>query len=120
MKPSGAAAWAGLAVVYLGFLTVGFVFHFIPPVLPAMLADLGINHGQAGLLMSLFALPGILLSARGGWLADRMGPAPLAAAGLLAMGLGSLDMGLAPSFTTILAARASVGPSRWWPCSVWW
>lgn len=109
MKPSGASAWAGLAVVYLGFLTVGFVFHFIPPVLPAMLADLGISHGQAGLLMSLFALPGILLSLPGGWLADRMGPAPLGAFGLLAMGLGTLAMGLAPGFTTILAARAIAG-----------
>ena len=66
-------AWFGLSVVYSGFLAVGFVFHFVPPVLPAVIEDLGITHGQAGLLMSLFALPGILFSMTGGWLADRFG-----------------------------------------------
>ncbi len=106
---SSRAAWAGLAAIYLGFLTVGFVFHFIPPILPLMLRDLGISHGQAGLLMSLFALPGILLSVPGGWLADRVGAPPMGAAGLMVMGLGTLVMGLGEGFGWILAARAVAG-----------
>ena len=56
-------AWLGLGVLYSGFLAVGFVFHFVPPVLPDVIADLELGHGQAGLLMSLFALPGVILEA---------------------------------------------------------
>ncbi len=106
---SATAAWAGLAVIYLGFLTIGFVFHFVPPILPLMLKDLGISHSQAGLLMSLFALPGILLSLPGGWLADRVGAPLMGGAGLLVMGIGALGMGLAPGFGWILAARTVAG-----------
>ncbi len=106
---SSPAAWTGLGAVYLGFLTVGFVFHFIPPILPLMLRDLGIGHGQAGLLMSLFALPGILLSVPGGWLADRAGAPLMGAAGLVVMGLGTLGMGLGAGFGWILTARAVAG-----------
>ncbi len=106
---SSSAAWAGLAAIYMGFLTVGFVFHFIPPILPLMLPDLGISHGQAGLLMSLFALPGILLSLPGGWLADRAGAPLMGAAGLLVMGLGTVGMGLGGGFVPVLAARALAG-----------
>ncbi len=103
------AAWTGLAVIYLGFLTIGFVFHFVPPTLPLMLKDLGISHRQAGLLMSLFALPGILLSLPGGYLADRVGAPLMGGAGLLVMGLGALGMGLADGFVSIMAARTLAG-----------
>ena len=50
-----AFAWLGLVAVYLGFLSVGFVFHFLPPILPVIIADLQLSHTEAGLLMSLFA-----------------------------------------------------------------
>jgi len=104
-----ALAWIGLAAVYLGFLTVGFVFHFLPPILPAVIADLGLSHGQAGLLMSLFALPGILLSLPGGWLVDRYGERLVGSLGVVLMGVGTLLLGLAPSFYLILLARVLSG-----------
>ena len=104
-----AFAWLGLTAVYLGFLTVGFVFHFLPPILPLVIADQGIGHGQAGLLMSLFALPGILLSLPGGWLVDRYGERAIGSLGLVVMGGGTLLLGLAPSFALILVARVISG-----------
>ncbi len=102
-------AWLGLGAVYLGFLTVGFVFHFLPPILPVVIADLGISHGQAGLLVSLFALPGILLSLPGGWLVDRYGERLVGSVGVILMGAGTLLLGLAPSFSLILLARVLSG-----------
>jgi MFS family permease len=104
-----AFAYLGLVAVYLGFLSVGFVFHFLPPILPVVINDLGLSHGQAGLLMSLFALPGILLSLPGGWLVDRYGERLIGSLGLVLMGAGTLVLGLAPSFLTILMARALSG-----------
>jgi len=88
---------------------VGFVFHFVPPILPFVVRDLGITHGQAGLLMSLFALPGILLSLSGGWLADRFGERVTGSLGLAVMGSGALAMAQAGSFSLILAGRTLSG-----------
>jgi len=99
----------GLAAVYMGFLSVGFIFHFLPPILPVVIRDLGISHGQAGLLMSLFALPGILLSLPGGWLVDRYGERLVGSLGLIVMGTGTVLLGLAPRFSLILLARALSG-----------
>ncbi len=102
-------AWLGLCVVYLGFLSVGFVFHFLPPILPVIIADLGLSHTEAGLLMSLFALPGILLSLPGGWLVDRYGERLIGGLGVILMGAGTLLLGWAPSFPLILLARVLSG-----------
>lgn len=104
-----AKAWFGLSVVYSGFLAVGFIFHFVPPVLPAVIEDLGITHGQAGLLMSLFALPGILLSMAGGWMADRFGERIVGSLGLAVMGAGTLLLASAGHFPLILAGRTISG-----------
>jgi MFS family permease len=102
-------AWFGLGVLYSGFLAVGFVFHFVPPVLPDVIVDLEIGHGQAGLMMSLFALPGILLSIPAGWLVDRYGERAIGSTGLAVMGAGTLILAAAPSFGLILMGRTLSG-----------
>jgi MFS family permease len=96
-------------VLYGGLMGIGFVFQFLPPVLPAVIADLGISHGQAGLLVSLFALPGILLSIPAGWLADRFGERLAGSCGLALMGVATLGLARAGSFEVILAMRTLSG-----------
>ena len=88
---------------------MGFVFHFVPPVLPDVITDLKISHGQGGLLMSLFALPGILLSLPGGWLVDRYGERIIGSMGLAVMGAGTLVLAVAPGLVLILAGRTLSG-----------
>lgn len=102
-------AWLGLAIVYLGFLGVGFVFHFVPPILPVVIRDMGLTHGQAGLFMSLFALPGIILSIPGGMLVDRFGERIVGGTGLLIMGTATLLLASAASFPMMLLARTLSG-----------
>lgn len=102
-------AWLGLALAYMGSMVVGATFHLIPPVLPMVLEDLNLNHGQGGLLMSLFALPGILLSLPGGWAVDRFGTRVVGGVGLLFMGLASLGMARACLFPVLLSARLLTG-----------
>lgn len=99
----------GLVIVYLGFLTVGFVFHFVPPTLPEMILDLGLTHSQAGLFMSLFALPAIFLSFAAGWLVDRFGERLVGGLGLLVMGAATLSMTLADGFPLLMIARVGSG-----------
>jgi MFS family permease len=102
-------AWLGLAVVYSGLLGVGLVFHFVPPVLPVVIRDMGLTHGQAGLFMSLFALPGIILSIPGGMLVDRFGERVVGGTGLLVMGTATLLLSTAENFQMMLLARTLSG-----------
>jgi MFS family permease len=74
-----------------------------------MIEDLGLTHGQGGLLMSLYALPGILLSFTGGWLADRFGERVVGSLGLAVMGAGTLLLAQAENFTLILVGRTISG-----------
>jgi len=102
-------AWLGLGVAYLGFLGVGFVFHFVPPILPVVIKDMSLSHGQAGLFMSLFALPGIFLSIPGGMLVDRFGERVVGGTGLLIMGSATLLLAWAANFQMMLLARTLSG-----------
>jgi MFS family permease len=102
-------AWLGLIVLYGGFLGFGCVFHFLPPILPLVIEDLGISHGQAGLLMSLFALPGLVLSFPAGWMVDRFGERVVGSLGLALMGAGTVALARADLFPQILASRTLSG-----------
>lgn len=63
--------WVILGVIYLCMLAFALVLQSVPPVLSLIMADLGLSHVQGGLLMSFFALPGIIVAIPAGMLADR-------------------------------------------------
>ena len=63
--------WVILAVVCACVLAIAFALHSVPPVLSLIMAEFNLSHAQGGLLMSFFALPGIIVSIPGGMLADR-------------------------------------------------
>lgn len=102
-------AWLGLAVLYLGFMSMGAMFHLVPPILSRVIEDLGLSHGQGGMLMSLFALPGIFLSLTGGWLVDRYGARVMGALGILVMGAATALLAGGENFPLILVARLFTG-----------
>ena len=101
--------WLGLVVVYGCLMSFGCVFQFVPPLVPVLLLDLGLDHGRAGLLMSLFALPGILLSIPAGSLVDRFGVRSVGGLGLGLMAAGTAGMALPGTFALLLLARAVGG-----------
>lgn len=102
-------AWLGLMVLYLGLMSMGAMFHLIPPILPWVIADQGLSHGQGGMLMSLFALPGLILSLSGGWLVDRYGARLMSSLGILLMGGATVAMSQGNTFPLILTARLVTG-----------
>jgi MFS family permease len=104
-----ALAWTGLGAVYLGFVAFGLVFQFLPPLLPVLMEELGVTHGPAGLLMSVFALPGVVLSIPGGQLVDRFGPRAVGTWGLALLAAGTVAMTVAPGFGGLLTARGLAG-----------
>jgi len=101
--------WKILAMVYVCQLSFALVFQSIPPLLRLIVFEFGMTYAQAGLFMSLFALPGILVAIPGGMFSDRYGVKRVAIASLLLMVVGSFVVGVGGSFTLTLMGRVVSG-----------
>ncbi len=101
--------WAGLGVVYLALVVFAAAFQVVPPVVPLLVSELGMQRSEIGLLMSCFALPGILLSIPAGLLADRFGVRLVGTIGLLIMAAGTVGTGFSRSVFWLLACRIVAG-----------
>jgi MFS family permease len=101
--------WVILVVVYLSILAFTLIFQSIPPILPFILSELHLTYAQSGLLMSLFALPGIFVSLLGGFLADRYGIRSLGIGCFFLMIGGTLLVGLGMNLQTLGLGRIIAG-----------
>jgi MFS family permease len=101
--------WVILGIVYLSILAFTLIFQSIPPILPIIISELHLTYAQSGLLMSLFALPGILVSILGGFLADRSGMKPLGTGCFLLMIGGTFLVGLGMNLQILGLGRIIAG-----------
>jgi predicted MFS family arabinose efflux permease len=101
--------WVILPIVYLSILAFTLIFQSIPPILPLMISELQLTYAQSGLLMSLFALPGLFVSLPGGYLSDRYPMRPLGAGCFLLMVGGILLVGLGKDLRILWLGRAIAG-----------
>jgi len=90
----------------LGF---AFVFQSLPPILTLIVKELKLTHSQAGLLMSLFALPAIFLSIPGGLLSDYYGIRKIGIVSLVLMIVGTLIVALSDTFLKVSIGRLLSG-----------
>ncbi len=97
--------WIILALVFVAQLSFAIIMQSVPPVLSLIIRDMGISHARAGLLMGIFALPGIFLSIPAGSLSDRYGSKYLCVISLALMILGTVFSALAGSFYLIVLGR---------------
>lgn len=77
----------------------------IGPALPAVRAALDVTATQAGLLITVYAVPGILLGPVAGMVADRVGRKDLLVVCLLGYGLAGSAIVLTSEFAVVLALR---------------
>ncbi len=101
--------WVILLIVYLSILAFALIFQSVPPVLPLIISELHITYAQSGLLMSLFALPGLFLSFLGGFLSDRYGARSLGAVCFLLMIVGTILVGFGKELTILWSGRILSG-----------
>ncbi|MFH2013120.1 MAG: MFS transporter [Pseudomonadota bacterium] len=101
--------WNILVLAYISMLAFTFVLQCIPPVLSLIIQDLNISHAQAGLLTSLFALPGIFLSIPGGILFDLYGTRKIVAFCFIMMIIGTLTVIFGETFFVISLGRIVSG-----------
>ncbi len=102
-------AWVILAVVYFAGVAAPFNQFKVPPIMPVLLERFNIDLAQAGLLMSLFAMIGLVLALPAGIILQRLGSK---AAGLIALAClagGSALGGLASGFGLLMASRVIEG-----------
>jgi predicted MFS family arabinose efflux permease len=101
--------WAILLQLYLCMLSYAVVFQSIPPVMSLVISQFGLSHHQAGLLMSMFALPGVFVSLPAGMLADRHGVKAVGIVSLAVTIAGSFLVALGLSFPLVLTGRVVAG-----------
>jgi nitrate/nitrite transporter NarK len=102
-------AWVILLVAFLASVAAPLAQFKVPPVLPVLMDAFQLNLGQAGMLMSVFAVTGLILALPAGIITHKLGPKP---AGLIAVGclvIGSAWGALSGSTGWLLASRVVEG-----------
>lgn len=74
-----------------------------------MVSSLGLSHGKAGALMSLFALPGVFVSIPGGILSKSYGTKHVGIFSLALVFAGTTLVGLANGFNLLATGRVISG-----------
>jgi predicted MFS family arabinose efflux permease len=101
--------WIILGVIYICVLAYTVTLQSVPPVLSLIMPDMHLSHAQGGLLMSFFALPGLIVSIPAGLLADRYGQKTIGLVSLLLLILGSTVVATAQSFAILALGRVFSG-----------
>ena len=97
-----------VALVSAGHFLSHFYFLTLPPLLPLLQAEFGLSNTELGLIISLFALGG-LLQAPVGNLVDRVGAKWVFVAGMAVTGGGIALIGVGPTYPAILALAVIPG-----------
>jgi predicted MFS family arabinose efflux permease len=111
-KPSVAVlpyAWVILVVVYLASVVAPFNQFKVPPIMPILIDNFQITLAQAGSLMSLIALVGLLLALPGGIILQRLGPKVTAVIAMGFIAIGSVIGALAGTFSILMVSRLLEG-----------
>lgn len=108
--PTARVAWYGVFVLMLAGL-VGIMDHQVfNLVVEPIRKSLGLTDVQIGILQGLaFTLFFMVLGLPIGWLADRVHRLRLTALGVVILGIGTLDCGLAHSFEAMFIGRTMIG-----------
>ncbi|MGN1038633.1 MAG: MFS transporter [Mailhella sp.] len=81
------------------------------PILPFIMQDFALTPLEMGMVISIYALPGVIIIPLYGVLSDRLGRRPLLLTALFLCSAGSLICWGAPNFFWLLAGRALQGLS---------
>lgn len=95
----------GLILIFGYFFLIGA----FEAVLPVMLEDDGARPTTIGLAFTVFAVPIVLVSARAGRTADRIGPPRVAIAGMAISAVATATYGIIPNIWVLLGLMTLIG-----------
>ncbi|NJE85194.1 MFS transporter [Thermococcus sp. CX2] len=95
-------------------LSLGWIFNYahrmaIPPLIPMIKGELGINNAEAGLLMTSLLLPYALIQVPAGYIGDRIGRKRLLVISIIGYSVSSALIIFARHYWELLAVRAVYG-----------
>ena len=95
----------------LGFLSFAAVYNniVVSPVLVDIARDLGVSIGTAGLLVTAYGIPGIVVGVLAGPLSDRYGRKAFLVWGTVVMSILTASGGAVPGFAYLLLTRVGAG-----------
>ena len=102
-------AWMILSVVYLASVIAAFNQFKIPPLMPVLMQAYQIDLTQAGLLMSIIAMIGLVLALPTGIILQRLGSKATIFIALGLMTSGAVFGALSGSFVSLLMSRILEG-----------
>ncbi len=98
-----------LAVCWLGWISIYLTKSIVPPLLPVLSVEWGMNHTQSGMLETAYLLGYIVVKIPAGVLSERYGARRVLAVGILGYAASTALMGLADGFTAAILLRFLVG-----------
>ena len=101
--------WIILFTAMLAFIAYIFAFQAVPPLMTLIVGEFHVTNAEAGLLMSVVLVPGILLSIPISMVLNRYGVKLLGTIALIFVVLSSLVTAMATSFAIILVGRLILG-----------
>jgi predicted MFS family arabinose efflux permease len=101
--------WVVLGALFVARSALGYHFVSVASVAPLMVEDLGINFTEAGTLIGLFSILGVVTALPAGFLGRRFGERRVCLAGLFVMGVGGVVMWLGDGFLVIGLGRILAG-----------
>jgi len=101
--------WVVLIVTLLVFVAYAFSFQIIPPLIPSILSEFGISNAEAGLLMSIVLVPGLILSILVSLAIGKLGVKRIILFSLLLVVLGTLVSASSSSYVLLLLGRFILG-----------
>ena len=102
-------AWVILAVVYFASVIAAFAQFKIPPLMPVLMQTFQIDLTQAGLLMSILAVIGLVLALPTGIVLRRLGSKATIIIALGLMAAGAVMGALSESYVLLLISRILEG-----------
>ncbi|NJE05274.1 MFS transporter [Thermococcus sp. M36] len=95
-------------------VSLGWIFNYahrmaVPPLIPMIRAELGINNAEAGLLMTALLLPYAVVQVPAGYIGDRIGRKRLLVMSIIGYSLSSALILFARQYWELLAVRALYG-----------
>jgi MFS family permease len=103
--PGGRSPWFILTVVLLTGLAGSINYYKVPPLLPSLMATFHLAGAKAGLLMSIFAVVGILFSIPAGLVITRLGYRLSGMVAVVAIFIGAATGALSTTTVTMLTGR---------------
>jgi predicted MFS family arabinose efflux permease len=101
--------WAILSVIVYSFIVYTIAFQSVPPIIPTLIKEFSVTDGQAGFIMSVAVIPGLLLSLPSGWLLNKYREKKVGVVALVFVAVASIVTAISNSFEMLLFGRLLLG-----------